>query len=793
MIDSQMDDMIKEKLTLKQQIDTLEQNLSNQIKEKESLLQAFTIFKNKSKEKESKYMDKEISLEKKIKELDNIVYKVGQSAQTMHMLTKPQVFYDDTHKQVLGYQNLFYLKKAQQIKPTLYDGSVITSQHAASPVIDDEKTLILEEAESSKTPDSNTPVLPSTGLKNSTSARRSQPIGNKKNDRISPTPSSNMKNKAEVQRNCSQLMNFVSKFMGTVRFGNYQIAKIIGYGDYQLGNVTISRVYYIEGLGHNLFSVGQFCDADLEVAFWKNTCFIRNLEGFYLLSGPRDTNLYTISLDDMLKTSLICLLSKASKTKSWLWHHHLSHLNFVTLNKLAKDGLARGIPKLKFKKDHLCSACALGKSKKSSHQPKAEDNNQEKFYLLYMDLCGLICVKSINGKKHRVITFSGNSESRDTLTPNLTMNSSTLSPNIPYTYQWIEKTVRVAEGSSETTIERYMENYKNVSQDIRDQLNAEAEAVHIILTGIDNDIYSTVNACPNACEMWKAIERLKQGIWASIKGMSEIEMSKGCNLSQGKMLLCKQEEAGVQLNAEQADWKDDTDDESDDQELEAHYMYMEQFKRLLQIQLTILDQSLMLSHRISKNSKNFLETSNKALVDKLKGDIEDFKTKNKSLDSLNNHFKEANNELSKTNQLMFKDLKKFQAELDKYHDVNYASKIKLYKTREDKELDKVIALENKVKVLNDIVYKTGQSVQTMNMLNRNCKTSFVKPEFLKKAQRENPRLYDIGCYNDNLALMLAPESDNTIHLAKESRSKLSNLIRPFDYDQLNNLYDLFVP
>nr|GEV16504.1 hypothetical protein [Tanacetum cinerariifolium] len=71
-------------------------------------------------------------------------------------------------------------------------------------------------------------------------------------------------------------------------------------------------------------------------------------------------------------------------------------------------------------------------------------------------------------------------------------------------------------GSSETTTERYMENYKNVSQEIRDQLNAEAEAVQIILIGIDNDIYSTVDACPNACEMWKAIERLKQGIDSDI-------------------------------------------------------------------------------------------------------------------------------------------------------------------------------------------------------------------------------------------------------------------------------------
>ncbi|GKC11141.1 retrovirus-related pol polyprotein from transposon TNT 1-94 [Tanacetum coccineum] len=203
--------------------------------------------------------------------------------------------------------------------------------------------------------------------------------------------------------NRSQLMNFVSKFLGTIRFENDQVAKIMGYGDYQQGNVIISRVYYVEGLRHNLFSVRQFCDTDLEVAFQKNTCFIRNLEGVDLLSGSRDTNFDTISLDAMLNTSPIFLLSKASKTKSWLWHRRLSHLNFGTLNKLAKDGLAQGIPKLKFQKDHLCSACALGKSKKYSHQPKAEDTNQEKLYLLHMDLCGPMHVESINGKNYILV------------------------------------------------------------------------------------------------------------------------------------------------------------------------------------------------------------------------------------------------------------------------------------------------------------------------------------------------------------------------------------------------------
>ncbi|GJV68007.1 integrase, catalytic region, zinc finger, CCHC-type containing protein [Tanacetum coccineum] len=470
--------------------------------------------------------------------------------------------------------------------------------------------------------------------------------------------------------------------------------------------------------------------------------------------------------------------------------------------------------------------------------------------------------------------------------------------NPPYKFKWTEKTVPVAEGSYKTTTEGYMENYKNVSQDIQDQLNAKAEAVQIILTWIDNDIYSTVDDCPNACKMWKAIERLKQGESINVQDLEtnlywefgkftsrdgeslesyylrgkaivnsspptydqeptmvaeDDEMSKdkkidklmalisllfkkiykhannnlrtSSNTSRAnqdntsrinrgtrydnqrvvnvvgardnvgtrvvqlsgiqcynckeyrhvarecqkpkrandatyhkeKMLLCKQEEAGFQLNAEQADWMDDTDDELEDQELEAHYMYMEQIQEvtpdatknsrpifdaepLQKVQnnndnfnvfaiesqhpeqpesvnntypveqdehnsiidsldmsydrekvyqddddlakerelLASLIEKLKCEIDDSKNRNKFLETSNKDLVDKLKGEIEDFKSKNKSLESSNNHFKEANNELSKTNQLMFKDLKKFQAELDTYHDVNYASKVAIY-------------------------------------------------------------------------------------------------------------------
>ncbi|GJS28635.1 hypothetical protein Tco_0489255 [Tanacetum coccineum] len=114
----------------------------------------------------------------------------------------------------------------------------------------------------------------------------------------------------------SQLTNFVNKFLGSIKFGNDHVAKILGYGDYQIGNVTILKVYYVEGLGHNLFSVRQFCDSNLEVAFCQHTCFIRNLEGVDLLTRSRGNNLYTLSLGDMMTSSPIYILSKASKTKS---------------------------------------------------------------------------------------------------------------------------------------------------------------------------------------------------------------------------------------------------------------------------------------------------------------------------------------------------------------------------------------------------------------------------------------------------------------------------------------------
>nr|GEW11256.1 integrase, catalytic region, zinc finger, CCHC-type, peptidase aspartic, catalytic [Tanacetum cinerariifolium] len=120
--------------------------------------------------------------------------------------------------------------------------------------------------------------------------------------------------------NLKLLKNFIEKFMGTVRFENDHFAVIAGYGDYVHENITICHVYYVEGLGHNLFLVGQFYDGDLEVAFRSNTCYVLNLEGDDLLTGAHESNLHMISIFDMATSSPFCLMSKATSTKSWLWH-----------------------------------------------------------------------------------------------------------------------------------------------------------------------------------------------------------------------------------------------------------------------------------------------------------------------------------------------------------------------------------------------------------------------------------------------------------------------------------------
>nr|GFB98448.1 retrovirus-related Pol polyprotein from transposon TNT 1-94 [Tanacetum cinerariifolium] len=195
------------------------------------------------------------------------------------------------------------------------------------------------------------------------------------------------------------LTNFVEKFLGTVSFGNNDFMVIASYGDVVIGLMTIKKVYYVKGLGHNLFSVGQFRDNGLEVAFRKSTCFVRNKNGVDLITGDRSSNLYIISLNEVASNSSTCLLANASSSQSWLWHQRLSYLNFVTINNLVKNYLVQGLPKMKFEKDHFCSTCEQGKIHRKHHKSKTDFASNKPLYLLYMDLCGLIRVESINEKR----------------------------------------------------------------------------------------------------------------------------------------------------------------------------------------------------------------------------------------------------------------------------------------------------------------------------------------------------------------------------------------------------------
>nr|GEU87098.1 hypothetical protein [Tanacetum cinerariifolium] len=204
--------------------------------------------------------------------------------------------------------------------------------------------------------------------------------------------------------NLKLLFNFVKKFLGTVRFGNDQFVPILGYGDLVQGNVTINRVYYVKGLNHNLFSVGQFCDVDLEVAFKKSTCFVRDLQGNNLFTGNRGSDLYMISLQESTSLTLLCLMAKATPTQAWLWHQRLSYLNFDYINLLLKKDIVIGLPKLKYVKDQLCSSCEFSKAKRSSFKSKSVPSSKGRLNLLHMDLCGPMRVASINRKQYILST-----------------------------------------------------------------------------------------------------------------------------------------------------------------------------------------------------------------------------------------------------------------------------------------------------------------------------------------------------------------------------------------------------
>nr|GEW23370.1 hypothetical protein [Tanacetum cinerariifolium] len=178
--------------------------------------------------------------------------------------------------------------------------------------------------------------------------------------------------------NLKLLINFVWKFLGTVRFGNDHVAASLGYGDLQWGNILITGFILLRD--------------------WDTTC-----SRVDLLKENRTTKLYTINLHDMAYASPIYLMACATSTKAWLWHQCLSHLNFDIINDLARNEFVTGIPKFKYHKEHLCPSCEQGKSKRASHPSKPVPNSKQWLHLLHMDLYGPMRIKNINEKRYVLV------------------------------------------------------------------------------------------------------------------------------------------------------------------------------------------------------------------------------------------------------------------------------------------------------------------------------------------------------------------------------------------------------
>ncbi|KAJ9536538.1 hypothetical protein OSB04_un000290 [Centaurea solstitialis] len=169
------------------------------------------------------------------------------------------------------------------------------------------------------------------------------------------------------------LSNYKEEYGGSVKFGNNELAPVVGQGDIVCKDITIKNVAHVVGLNHNLFSLGKFCDKDLEVYFKKRRCVVRTEEGKELLVGSRRTNLYIIRLQHKLQYSSSCLITRSSLFQAVLWHKRLSHLNFRYID---KHQLVSGIPMIRFEQEEMCPGCEKGKMKRASHPPKPEEGSK---------------------------------------------------------------------------------------------------------------------------------------------------------------------------------------------------------------------------------------------------------------------------------------------------------------------------------------------------------------------------------------------------------------------------------
>nr|GEY73866.1 hypothetical protein [Tanacetum cinerariifolium] len=348
-------------------------------------------------------------LESKIVELE--FQAVNYKRKISHLKTtyKNREFDVMKHRNVIDL-GMFKINPSQTPMVDLVPNKQSSASIRTNPITNSQRHVIVKENVSS-----NRVIASSTGLVHTARTRRLQPKGNSRNVRVpSASKSSEVKKNVTVEEHRRTLLLSKNQKTMSSECNNIKLAirndksKIVCANccsKRMTGNIKLLITFVWKflgtvrfGLGHNLFLVGQFCDADLKVAFMRNTCFIRDLDGVDLLKGNRSTNLYTINLYDIASTSPICLMARATPTKSWLWHQRLSHLNFDTINELAKNDLVSSLPKFKYSKEHLCPSFEQGKSKRASHPPKLVSNSKHRLHFLHMDLCGPMLVASFNGK-----------------------------------------------------------------------------------------------------------------------------------------------------------------------------------------------------------------------------------------------------------------------------------------------------------------------------------------------------------------------------------------------------------
>ncbi|KAI3523650.1 hypothetical protein L1887_01930 [Cichorium endivia] len=198
----------------------------------------------------------------------------------------------------------------------------------------------------------------------------------------------------------SLLEDFVKKNGPVVTYGDNSHGQTKGYGTIRCKSVQFSNVSYVKGLKHNLISISQLCDADYDVCFNKREGNIINADKEVVLSAKRCEHIYILDMFSADLSLKRCFFSRAQSHINWLWHKRLSHLNFKNISKISKNQLARGIPKMNFVKDKVCSACEKGKQIKASFKSKQCSSIVSLFSLMHLDLFGPVPVASLAGKKY---------------------------------------------------------------------------------------------------------------------------------------------------------------------------------------------------------------------------------------------------------------------------------------------------------------------------------------------------------------------------------------------------------